>query len=227
MILQIGDTLIGGDILTDYFACDLAACHGACCIEGDAGAPVTLDEIDHIEQALPAIAHHLTTEARQAISEQGVAYPDPEGEMVTQIVGGRDCAFLQGSEELGVRAFAEECLGANPEPSGHSSLIIPHSSLSKTPHSPLPKGCALCALELHAGFKPQSCALYPIRIKKLSNGLTALNYHRWHICQPAIDKGRREGTRLYQFLRQPLIAAFGQEWYDELCIAAAQVSIDS
>ena len=54
-ILQVGDVLLSPDILTERFCCDLDACKGICCVEGDAGAPVTLDEIERIEEAMDEV----------------------------------------------------------------------------------------------------------------------------------------------------------------------------
>jgi hypothetical protein len=71
--------------------------------------------------------------------------------------------------------------------------------------------------------KPISCQLYPIRVAELGAGRIGLNLHRWDICQCAFEKGRREGIRVYQFLRDPLIAAFGADFYEALCAAAEKV----
>lgn len=71
--------------------------------------------------------------------------------------------------------------------------------------------------------KPQSCWLYPIRVTKLTGGGQALNLHRWGICKDAYEKGRREGVRVYQFLRDPLISVFGQDFYDALSYAAKKI----
>ena len=68
--------------------------------------------------------------------------------------------------------------------------------------------------------KPISCSLYPIRVVELGGGRVGLNLHRWHICKDAYEKGRREGIRVYEFLRGPLIEAFGQEFYSALEAAA-------
>ena len=68
--------------------------------------------------------------------------------------------------------------------------------------------------------KPISCWLYPIRITNLSNGTRALNLHRWHICKDAFEKGRREGIRAYQFLREPIEVYFGKDFYEALDQAA-------
>ena len=174
-LLQVGDVLITPDLLTEYFCCDLAACGGACCIEGDAGAPLLLEEVTEIEDALDAAWPQLSASAQAVIDKQGVAYPDPEGEMVTTIVAGRDCAF---------------------------------------------RGCKGCLL----GNKPISCHLYPIREKHFGSGLVGLDYHRWDICKAAVSKGRELDMPLYVFLKEPLIRRFGQEWYDELCIAADMIA---
>ena len=69
--------------------------------------------------------------------------------------------------------------------------------------------------------KPISCRLYPIRVSKFSNGCTALNLHRWDICRGAFEKGRREGVRVYEFLKKPLTDAFGEDFYGALLQSAA------
>ena len=68
--------------------------------------------------------------------------------------------------------------------------------------------------------KPISCWLYPIRITTLRNGMRALNLHRWHICQDAFAKGRKEKVRVYEFLREPIVHYFGEEFYSALSEAA-------
>ena len=92
-MVQVGNVIVSFDVLREKFSCDLDACRGACCVEGDAGAPVTLDEIAEIESLLPDIEEDLTPEARAIIARQGVAYTDPTGDLVTSIVGGKDCVF--------------------------------------------------------------------------------------------------------------------------------------
>lgn len=90
-----------------------------------------------------------------------------------------------------------------------------------------PGGKCLCALEKahrqgRLDFcKPISCALYPIRLTRYPSFI-ALNYHRWKICKPAEALGRARGLRVYQALKEPLIRAFGQKWYDELCLTAEE-----
>lgn len=92
-IIQVGNVLLSSDILTERFCCDLEACKGICCVEGDAGAPVTLDEIGGIEDALDTVWNNLSASAQAVLDKQGVAYTDREGDLVTSIVGGKDCVF--------------------------------------------------------------------------------------------------------------------------------------
>lgn len=67
--------------------------------------------------------------------------------------------------------------------------------------------------------KPVSCHLYPVRVQQY-NGFAAVNYHRWSICRPAVRLGKKTGVRLYQFLKEPLIRKFGEDWYGEVLEAA-------
>ena len=199
-IIQVGDVLLSSDILTEKFCCDLSACKGQCCVEGDAGAPVTLDEITEIEDCLDEVWGDLSASAQAVIDKQGVAYTDKDGDLVTSIVRGKDCVFTY-------QAVIQ----------GDGSFVTP-GNVTKEP-SPC---ITLCALEkaFRAGktrfCKPVSCALYPIREKRLGNDLIGLNYNRWEVCKMAVVKGEQENSLLYQFLRGPLVRRFGEEWYDEL-----------
>ena len=210
-IIQVGDVLISSDILTEKFCCDLSACKGQCCVEGDAGAPVTLDEIAEIEDCLDEVWGDLSASAQAVIDKQGVAYTDQEGDLVTSIVRGKDCVFTYYDS----LQFTVDGLQMNTEAPEKSTVNCKPSTVNID-------DCCLCALEkaFRAGktrfCKPVSCALYPIREKRLGNDLIGLNYNRWEVCKMAVAKGQQEEILLYQFLREPLIRRFGEEWYDEL-----------
>ena len=92
-ILEVGGILISSEIITECFCCDYEKCKGICCVEGDAGAPVTLDEIAAIEDSLDTVWSDLSASAQSVIDKQGVAYADRDGDMVTSIVRGKDCVF--------------------------------------------------------------------------------------------------------------------------------------
>lgn len=186
-MLQIQHTLVSLDLIEKFFVCDLDSCLGACCIEGDAGAPVTPKEAGILKEKWETVEGDMAPRAILEVKEEGVTYVDQEGDLVTQIVDGKDCVFT--------------CYA--------------------------PGGKCLCALEkaFRAGrledIKPISCRLYPVRIKEY-DGFTAVNFHKWKICKPAEIKGRTLGVRAYEFLKEPLISRFGQEWYDELALTAKE-----
>lgn len=92
-ILEVGGILISSDIITECFCCDYEKCKGICCVEGSDGAPVTMDEIAGIEDALDAVWSDLSASAQSVIDKQGVAYTDRDGDLVTSIVRGKDCVF--------------------------------------------------------------------------------------------------------------------------------------
>ena len=98
-MIEIDDKIVSADLLREYFACDLAACKGICCVEGDSGAPLDKSEIAELEKALPVIWDDLSPEAQAIIKKQGVAYIDCEGDIVTSIVNGKDCVFTCYDED--------------------------------------------------------------------------------------------------------------------------------
>lgn len=91
--VMVGDVVLHSDIITEFFCCDISQCHGSCCEEGDAGAPVTTEEIAYIEGQLDRIWPHMSAGAQTEVDRHGVAYCDPEGELVTSIVNGGNCVF--------------------------------------------------------------------------------------------------------------------------------------
>lgn len=182
-MLDIQGTLVSLDLVERFFCCDLDRCLGACCIEGDAGAPITEHERELLEQVLPQVWDLLLPRAQEEIKDSGVAYRDPEGELVTQIIDGRNCVFT--------------CY----EPGGLCSCAIE-------------KAYRMGRITWR---KPVSCYLYPARVKHIGDG-DVVNYDRWKICRAAETLGRARGIRVYEFLREPLIERFGQQWYDELAL---------
>lgn len=192
-MIQIQNTIVSLEILEKEFCCDLQTCKGCCCIEGDAGAPLTDEEDRKIREILPLLLPDMTKEAKEAVEQGDISYRDPEGELVTQIVNGKDCVF------------------------------------SRTDHN----GWCYCLIEkaYNAGKidfkKPVSCHLYPIRVKEFEArdsvpAMSALEYHRWDVCHCARVLGKKLHLPIYQFLKEPLIRRFGQEWYDELCLTAEE-----
>lgn len=183
-IIQIGDILVSEDVIAEYFACDYPVCKGACCIEGDSGAPLDEGEIPGLERDYPSFRDLMSPAGRAAVEKKGFFEIDIQNDIVTPLVEGScECAFCHF----------------------------------------LPDGNCLCSIEKKGLTKPASCSLYPVRVTKFQGGGMALNLHRWDICAPAFEKGRREGIRVYQFLKGPLVREFGSEFYEALCAAATHL----
>lgn len=195
IIVQIGDILVSEDVFTDYFSCDYENCKGICCIEGDAGAPLDESEPGEIERAYEAFSPLMNEDGRKAVDNMGFFELDRDGELVTPVV--RDGAGVPEGT----------CAYAALEPDGACLCAIEKCALAG--------GCRF--------RKPVSCQLYPIRVTKLTGGGQALNVHHWDICRGAFEKGKREGIRVYQFLRDPIVRAYGEEFYEALEAAAAEV----
>lgn len=92
-MLQIGNVLVSLDVAERCFCCDPSKCLGVCCIEGDAGAPVTPQEQNEIEKSLAVVEPELAPRAVERIRQAGTAYRDVDGELVTQLVDGANCVF--------------------------------------------------------------------------------------------------------------------------------------
>lgn len=183
-MLQIENTIISPDLISERFVCDLASCKGACCIEGDNGAPLDENEIEIIEQLLPVVWDDLTEVSKVVIREKGFFYIDEDNEPVTSIVNGRECVFTYTDENGICKCTIEKAFREG-----------------KTDF-----------------YKPVSCHLYPVRLQHYT-GFTAVNVHRWNVCDCARTLGSRLRIPVYVFLKEPLIRKFGNEWYEQLEIA--------
>ena len=183
-MIEIDDKIVSIDLLREGFACDLSKCKGICCVEGDSGAPLDIDEVDLLEEEWENYSPYMTEEGRRAVEEQGFMVVDVDGDYTTPLVDNAACAYA--SEENGI---------------------------------------TFCAIERayregKCGFiKPISCHLYPIRVKRFRNGSVGLNYHRWAVCSSARECGKRLGVPVYKGLKEPIIRAFGEEFYRQLELA--------
>lgn len=92
-MLQIQDTLVSLDLVERFFCCNLEACKGQCCLDGDAGAPLDEGEAESIRKVLPIVWDRLLPAAQREIEENGVSYIDEEGDEVTSLVEGQNCVF--------------------------------------------------------------------------------------------------------------------------------------
>jgi len=191
MLVEIQNKIVSTQIFERKFVCDLNACRGACCVQGDAGAPLTIEEASILEDDIDQIIPYMRPEGIAEIQKTGVFYIDQENEMATTLVNEQECAFVY-FDESGITKCAIE--------KAHKE--------GKTDFK-----------------KPISCHLYPIRVKNF-NDFTALNYNEWAICEPACKCGSELNVPVFRFLKEPLIRAFGEEFFNELLIVEAELNKD-
>ena len=187
-MLIVKDILVSDDIIEQQFVCNLEACKGACCWEGDWGAPLTEAELKILEDIQEYVTPYLSEESLQVLREKGpyTYYEEPQ-EYGTSLLKNGACVYMIYDE----------------------------------------KGIAKCGLEEaynHGATdwkKPISCHLYPIRTRKYS-AFTAVNYHKWAICDPACSLGEELKVPVYKFVKEALVRKFGQVWYNELELVAKE-----
>ncbi|MDQ3291774.1 MAG: DUF3109 family protein [Bacteroidota bacterium] len=174
-------TVISDDIKDKFFVCNLEKCKGACCVEGDLGAPLEEEELSILAENYELIKPYLSVEGQKAIEEQGLYIKDWEDDFSTTTIGNRECAYAIYDDNLTLKCGIEQAY-----------------------------------LDGKINWrKPISCHLYPIRITKY-DGFEALNYDKWQICNAACSFGQDLGVRVYQFLKEPLIRKYGEDWYNQL-----------
>jgi hypothetical protein len=99
MIIEIENKLVSSELFSKQFVCNLSACKGACCVEGDTGAPLEKEEITLIENSLDKIKPYMTPEGIKAVDAEGVSYLDSFDDPVTMLVKGKECAFVFRDEQ--------------------------------------------------------------------------------------------------------------------------------
>lgn len=108
----IKDTLISSEILKQEFVCNLAKCKGACCVEGESGAPLEPEEKQYLQENFKTIKPFLTQEGIKAIAKQGTSIIDSDGDCVTPLVEGKECAYTifleNGTASCGIEKAYEE-----------------------------------------------------------------------------------------------------------------------
>ncbi|MEG2365194.1 MAG: DUF3109 family protein [Alistipes sp.] len=105
-MIEIDNKIISADLLRECFACDLSQCKGACCVEGDAGAPLEEEEVATLETEYANYRPYMTAEGIEAIESQGFMVIDQEGDRTTPLVRETVCAYAY--EQDGVTLCAIE-----------------------------------------------------------------------------------------------------------------------
>lgn len=180
-MFQLGKTIISEEIIQKEFVCNLSSCKGACCVEGEAGAPLEKEETVKLQEIYAKVKPYLRAEGVEAIEEQGAYITTDFGDLETPLVDGAECAYVIFDDNKTALCGIEEAYN---------------------------KG--------HIDFKkPISCHLYPVRIQKYSE-FSAVNYHRWEICDDACALGKELQVPVYKFVKDALVRKFGEQWYKDL-----------
>lgn len=98
-MIIIEDVLLSEDLFEEKFVCDLAACKGACCVEGDSGAPLTEEEASMLDDIYDEVAPFMNEAGKKAVEEQGFFTVDADNELVTPLVNGKECAYVNFDEK--------------------------------------------------------------------------------------------------------------------------------
>lgn len=181
-MIAIDNVLLSDEIVEEQFVCDLSKCKGACCIDGDAGAPLQKDELKQVDALVEKVKPLLSKAALAEIKKQGNYVQDNDFEWVTPTIGNGICVYGIHDEKGIVKCSFEQIYNE-----GKSTWK-----------------------------KPISCHLYPIIVTK-GKVYERANYEpRETHCAPACALGKKLKVPVYQFLKEPLIRKFGEEFYEAL-----------
>ena len=186
-MIAIDDILVSDEIVEEQFVCDLTKCKGACCVDGDAGAPLENSELRELDKVFNEVVPYLTEEGKSELFRQGKYVYDREFGWVTPTVSNGMCAYGTVDRNGVVKCGIEQAYN-----DGKINWK-----------------------------KPVSCHLFPIRIKKTKSA-ELVNYEpREDLCQAACALGKSLKVPVYQFLKEPIIRKYGQEFFDALHASAA------
>ena len=187
-MIAIGNVLVSDQVVNEHFLCDLDKCKGACCVDGDAGAPLNKQELKKIDEVLDEVMPYLDEVSKSEIERQGRYVYDREFGWVTPTINSKVCVYgimdKNGIVKCGIeQAYNDGKVGWK---------------------------------------KPISCHLFPVIVKEGRDEETQyVNYEpREDHCKAACALGKKVKLPVYQFLKEPLIRKFGEEFYHALDAAA-------
>jgi hypothetical protein len=183
-MIAIDNVLLSDKIVIDQFVCDLNKCKGACCVDGDAGAPLDRKELKNIDEVFDSVLPYLSETSKKEIEKQGRYVYDREFGWVTPTINSKICVYGITDKNGIVKCGIEQAY-----------------------------------LDGKVKWKkPISCHLFPIIVKKSADGVTEYaNYEpREDNCKAACALGKKLKVPVYEFLKEPLIRKFGDQFYEAL-----------
>lgn len=190
-MIAIDNVLVSDQIVKEQFVCDLSSCKGACCVDGDAGAPLNKNELSKIDEVYDTVFPYLNDESKMELERQGRYVYDKEFGWVTPTIKSKVCVYG----------------------------IVDKNGIVK---------CGIEQAYLDGKIKwkkPISCHLFPVIVTKSKDGFTEFaNYEpREDHCKAACVLGKKLKVPVYQFLKEPLIRKFGQNFYNALDATATHL----
>lgn len=107
-MIVLQNTVISDDVRDQFFVCNLEKCKGACCVEGDLGAPLEEDELAILKDGYEQIKPYMSATGLQAVEEQGLYIKDWEGDYSTPTIGNRECAYAIYDEDNKLKCAIEQ-----------------------------------------------------------------------------------------------------------------------
>ncbi len=104
-MLKIDDSIVSTEIFEKNFFCDVKKCKGACCVQGDSGAPLENNEVEILKSLFPFVKPFMRVEAIKAIEMQGTSIIDSDGDHVTPLINGQECAYVTFQEGIAKCTF--------------------------------------------------------------------------------------------------------------------------
>lgn len=109
-MIVIDKTIVSDDLLDKEFVCALDKCKGACCVEGDSGAPLEWEETAILESIYEQVKPYMTEEGKAAVEKYGTWLIDSEGDLVTPLINGvRECAYTYFENGIAKCAIERAC----------------------------------------------------------------------------------------------------------------------
>ncbi|WP_207431244.1 DUF3109 family protein [Sabulibacter ruber] len=107
-MIVLQNTVLSDDLKDKFFVCNLEKCKGACCVEGDLGAPLEKDELPVLAEAYEHVKPYMSQEGINAVAEQGLFVEDFEGDYSTPTIGNRECAYAIYDDNLTLKCAIEQ-----------------------------------------------------------------------------------------------------------------------
>ncbi len=190
-MLVVDDTIVSDDVVDCSFSCNIACCKGACCVEGDSGAPLDDDEVPLLQDILPQVLPYMSPKGVEAVNRQGVAVCDKDGDIGTPLVDGKECAFVTFDNN------------------GVALCAIQQAYLDGVVSFPKPVSCHLYPIRVQNYGKFRAVNYHQWNVCRPAK-------FACRQCLSADKCSLSSNIPLYIYLKEPLIRKFGKQWYDNL-----------